>query len=263
MVKYTEKSISEELAKLDMTYLSGYIDTNKKFNVMCSCGRIYSTLFHSIKYGSKCGCKKLASTEDYISSTAAEYGITYVSGYINAKEKFNAICICGRLYKAYLGKIRQGFRCGHCAEENMRQVFKQYGCDIIEYVNVKNILYRCHCGNEHRTTFINFENGKKNCPACRVNWNHNPNIPTHKRENLSSWKKQVLRRDGFLCKNCGSDDNLCTHHIESYSIAIDLRNDPDNGVTLCVDCHKALHSKFGHNVGLKNLQAMFESRATI
>jgi 5-methylcytosine-specific restriction endonuclease McrA len=57
----------------------------------------------------------------------------------------------------------------------------------------------------------------------------------------------VLERDGWRCQNCGAADNLQVHHIERRS---QLGPDTgDNLITLCADCHRALHPSGRRQVG--------------
>ena len=55
-------------------------------------------------------------------------------------------------------------------------------------------------------------------------------------------RQYVLFRDGYKCQCCGRHGNgvkLHVHHIESRQTG---GNAPDNLITLCEDCHKALHA---------------------
>lgn len=56
------------------------------------------------------------------------------------------------------------------------------------------------------------------------------------------WRANVFARDNFTCTICGAQGVvLNAHHIKRYADFPDLRYDTKNGVTLCEDCHKALH----------------------
>ena len=52
-------------------------------------------------------------------------------------------------------------------------------------------------------------------------------------------RKQVLRRDGWRCQICGSKQNLQVHHEESRSQG--GHDTEENLITLCAECHEALH----------------------
>lgn len=62
-------------------------------------------------------------------------------------------------------------------------------------------------------------------------------------EQLGFWnvREYVLFRDGHVCRHChgrSKDPVLNVHHLESRRTGSDS---PDNLITLCVTCHKALH----------------------
>lgn len=56
------------------------------------------------------------------------------------------------------------------------------------------------------------------------------------------WRKDVIKRDNNTCQECGDKENLHAHHIKSFCEYPDLRTELDNGITLCKDCHKKVHS---------------------
>lgn len=60
------------------------------------------------------------------------------------------------------------------------------------------------------------------------------------------WRKSVFERDGYHCLICGQvGGDLNAHHIKSYKDYPILRYWVDNGITLCVKCHKMEHKKNG------------------
>lgn len=60
------------------------------------------------------------------------------------------------------------------------------------------------------------------------------------------WREAVYARDAWTCRKCRiRGGKLHPHHIQNFSEWPELRFAIDNGITLCVDCHKAFHKKYG------------------
>jgi len=68
------------------------------------------------------------------------------------------------------------------------------------------------------------------------------------------WKLNVFQRDGFTCVRCGcsKSGSLNAHHILNFAEHFHLINDIDNGITLCVDCHRGFHSQYGNTNNNQN-----------
>ena len=64
---------------------------------------------------------------------------------------------------------------------------------------------------------------------------------------IRKWINQVLSRDGYRCVICGTCRRgrygISAHHIFHYNIFPDLREEINNGITLCATCHKYAHAK--------------------
>lgn len=59
---------------------------------------------------------------------------------------------------------------------------------------------------------------------------------------VQAWRKEVLKRDKYACRLCGSLDNLHVHHHVPFStIDMSAHNFIFNGVTLCATCHAKQH----------------------
>lgn len=62
----------------------------------------------------------------------------------------------------------------------------------------------------------------------------------------SLWRLKVFSRDNFTCQKCKiRGGSLVPHHILNFSSHEELRFEVANGITLCDDCHKIFHRKFG------------------
>lgn len=67
-----------------------------------------------------------------------------------------------------------------------------------------------------------------------------------KRIEYRQWRNEVFNRDNFTCQKClvvGLD--IHPHHIMNFSNNVSLRFSIENGITLCVGCHKKFHKIFG------------------
>ena len=53
----------------------------------------------------------------------------------------------------------------------------------------------------------------------------------------SSQRHEILERDGFKCRECGSTESLEVHHIFPKQFNVD--HSPQNLITLCRTCHAA------------------------
>lgn len=56
-----------------------------------------------------------------------------------------------------------------------------------------------------------------------------------------NWYEAVLERDNHQCKVCGKSTNDPPHHVWPKSTHGFWRFILENGVTLCLDCHRRVH----------------------
>jgi hypothetical protein len=61
-----------------------------------------------------------------------------------------------------------------------------------------------------------------------------------------AWANFIKERDGWACSICGSIYGPCAHHIIPREIE-EYRYMWDNGITLCVKCHKFSRIISAHN----------------
>lgn len=61
-----------------------------------------------------------------------------------------------------------------------------------------------------------------------------------------TWSKEIMKRDDYTCQTCKKrGGKLNAHHIYAWNKYPEQRFKIDNGVTLCVDCHKEFHKMYG------------------
>jgi 5-methylcytosine-specific restriction endonuclease McrA len=109
--------------------------------------------------------------------------------------------------------------------------------------------YYCskECKNQGWTLFFSGSN--------HPNWRNDKLYEDRVKERLldgyKKWRTEVFERDKYTCKCCGDDKggNLEAHHKNAWDKFPEQRFDIDNGVTLCMNCHKEFHLiyKYGGN----------------
>lgn len=67
-------------------------------------------------------------------------------------------------------------------------------------------------------------------------------------QQYKDWRNSVFKRDTYTCQRCGKrGSDLQAHHIKTFANYPDLRFTVSNGITLCIDCHKAVHKEMNIN----------------
>jgi 5-methylcytosine-specific restriction endonuclease McrA len=57
------------------------------------------------------------------------------------------------------------------------------------------------------------------------------------------FRNAMLERDNYKCVRCPSNNNLTIHHIKPKSDYPELKNDINNVITLCRECHDREHKE--------------------
>jgi len=62
---------------------------------------------------------------------------------------------------------------------------------------------------------------------------------------MDEWRLAVYGRDNFTCQICGCSKSgrLQAHHIKRFALFPERRFAVDNGITLCVNCHKSIRGE--------------------
>ena len=61
------------------------------------------------------------------------------------------------------------------------------------------------------------------------------------KRDFDGMRETILKRDGYRCRECGSEENLLVHHRDGSGKTIKPNNDLANLLTLCNACHVRVH----------------------
>jgi len=131
---------------------------------------------------------------------------------------------------------------------------------IEKYQNISKIAVLCaYCGAEFKGVVEKRRPNKKHfcCKDHYSKWQEENAIPENsnfyidgrnartdkhlyrKTSKYREWRKQVYERDNYTCRICDhKGGKLEAHHIKPQRLYPELRYDINNGVTLCMRCHK-------------------------
>ena len=271
-IKYIKQYFEEHGCELlEEEYKNSHI----KMRYICNCEKEHKMSFSNFKTGKrckKCGNKKIGNKKRY----SYKYVYDYFESnscrlleieYLNSKTKMKYKCNCGNVSKINFNNFKNGNRCRKCSGSEkytlnyVQNCFKYHGCKLIEKTYENNhtpMEYKCDCGRIDKISFNKFILGQR-CHYCahektkgENNGNHNPNLTDEERlikrnyPEYNQWRTAVYERDDYTCQKCFKKGiRFNAHHIEGFAENKDLRTDMDNGITLCEQCHKKFHIKYG------------------
>ena len=103
---------------------------------------------------------------------------------------------------------------------------------------------RCDCGMFHIASGGNLRFGGTHSCGCKCG-----SLPLNGpvRDWSSKWSRAVRERDNYTCARCKRQDknNTDAHHIYGAQEFPEKREDINNGITLCIPCHKKFHKYYG------------------
>lgn len=211
-VRHTEESIAENLEKVGLKYISGFVRTGSHITYECECGNTDKGLYFMLLEGARC----------YDCLERKKWNFDKVKTYFNEQN-------CVLLEDAYTNnKIPLKFKC-HCGEVGLKP--------FLSFL----VFPKCHkCG------ISNKKRGEEH-PSWNPNLTDEERKNKRKYSDYSKWRRDVFKRDNHSCQCCGNNKggNLNAHHLNSHDWDIEGRVDPDNGITLCSLCHTDFHMLYG------------------
>lgn len=191
------------------------------------------------------------------------------------------------LYRTWSDIIRGNISCVECSrrfgnhEQFVSYIDSKYNGEyeiVGDYVNSQTKIAVRHvtCGNVFFVKPEHLANGH-GCPnslCCKKrgkeHYRYNENLSDEERSSdrkskkeYRDWRLSVYAKGNFSCDICGCKaskrNKIVAHHLESYDVNEDLRYDVSNGITLCDECHRDFHKKYGYGHNTRKQYIQYKS----
>lgn len=206
----------------------------------------------------------------------------------HGQSHWNTICDCGNKQIVSGTNLTRGLSqsCGcyqkECASQTHRArlLGKRFGrLKVLSFhhTDKEGAAYWkvvCRCGNTSIVLGKSLTRGDTASCGCyakellrakrgRKNPNWNPQLTEEDRDRKrlgsptqTAWRtiaQKARTRDGFLCYSCGRK-GTSVHHIMPWASNSELRFNLANLITLCQECHYQLHTLYGNDCDLEDLE---------
>jgi hypothetical protein len=230
------------------------------YKCKCDCGNEVIVKSKHLRSGEtqSCGCLAKEKRRKALNtvSIGEKYGKLTVISYKGSSGKGASLwlcrCDCGNEIIQSTNHLTSGNTksCGCLLKKDLTG--KRFGkLLVIKFSKSKDQnrmwLCKCDCGNEIEVSTADLN--RKYILSCGCSDKYSLDcIKTRRYDEYAMWRKQVFKRDDYMCKICGANGKLNAHHIVNYKYSKPHSYDINNGITMCKKCHKLFH----HTYGIKN-----------
>lgn len=186
---------------------------------------------------------------------------------------------CG-CYNKEVNRKRKGEKVKDITDQKFGRLTALYRLERTDKYYSSYWLCECECGNKVEVRINQLTTGKTKSCGClnrelsskrmsgenhpfwgvkgEKHFKWNPNLTDDEREDKRDtvenyhFRKNVFKRDDYTCQCCnrkskkGNPITLNAHHIVNYYNHPNDRYNVNNGITLCDECHKKFHKKYGN-----------------
>lgn len=286
-VKWTQKMF-EDFVKDNIgeeyTVVGDYVDNKTKIEIHHKkCGRNFDITPANFKTRKRCPlCNGTfrKTTKTFVEEMKKLRGEEYVmiGEYVNAKTKVNLLHTkCHRFWEVtpddFLNGKNECLYCSNSYQDTKKfsekvEKLSQGTVKVLgEYINKTTPIKFKHleCGREFYRQPQHFLSGCY-CSHCGIenrsgknHYKYNHKLTDEDREKrdmqsgqLKKWRNLVYVRDAHTCQVCRkTGDTLNAHHLNSWNTDKENRFNVDNGITLCINCHKNFHTFYGYGNNTK------------
>lgn len=236
--------VGQKFGRLTVTfqYIS-YPYKNKKTTASfviaeCECGKIIDIKLNALKCGntSSCGCLKNEMFDNMKKNQPKPF-----KNYVG--KKYGMLTVLSQEIAPDIAKNGRSYLICKC----------KCDCGNIKdfpHTYIRNSSCNPSCGCRIRSLESRQKSSQSICNAlCKIKpegyipgrylINKRERYVASKSPEYKFWRQSVLSRDKYTCQGCGKKScDFHVHHIKEWCNYPELRYDINNGLTLCIECHK-------------------------
>lgn len=239
-----------------------------KIICLCKCGNKIETKYGVLLSGDKrsCGClfKSLQPKKLKVGEKIGNF--TYLGPTNKRTSDRTKIskykCKCGKIKEISDSIIRQNkqISCG-CSRIIKCKIGEKFNnLKLIKILDKKLshkfAIFLCICGKYTEKKLSSVVNGTSKHCGCLTH-KRDPSLPKLRLYTETvRFSQKVYKRDNYTCIKCKKRGGyLNAHHLDGYHWCIKKRDDINNGVTLCRNCHNNFHRIYNNK---NNTRQQFE-----
>lgn len=192
---------------------------------ICECGKEVIISQNNLRTGNSfsCGCVK-KQRKIRVNFSGLKFGRLIAVSRDFSKEKGKAYwdckCDCGKRISVFHGHLQTGHT-------------RSCGCLVTD---TSKIIINEYLKDKKKEKHPRWDFSKTAADRERI------------RSNSKGWRDQVFFRDDYTCLVCfKKGGKLNAHHLDSYAKNKDGRDNLENGICLCKDCHVLYHKSCGYS----------------
>lgn len=286
--KNTRDLSKQKFHSLQPIEIVGTKRKRKLWKCKCDCGNYKKVVSDDLIQGHvvSCGlCQRSTLPKDLTGQKFGKLVVLEKVEKLNGKTAWKCQCECGQIKIITQNNLisNHSESCG-CEINYIKKnpIGQQFGRLIVigdfdSQGSSRYYLCKCSCGQETIVSNTRLQKGTtKSCGCLRkelaakrmslLTRDKNPNwkggaaidYDARKTKEYNQWRKAVLKSGGRVCCICGENHNLQAHHLNSFLGFPEQRYDVNNGVVLCIFCHKLFHAEYGSGDNTKEQFAQFQ-----
>jgi hypothetical protein len=225
---------SKKCQNINQKNKKGVLNSNYKGGIKSINCNYCGVVFYPKNYQKRKYCSTICSSKSNL-GVVRDNSKAVLAKKIKSKNNPNKKCLCGNK------KDLKSKKCLICYRLELKEKLLKINCFNCGKVIIKRYSNKKYCNkicfSNHLQLIMKGANNPNWKNGCKLENQKERDTKRHK-----DWIASVFERDNYTCVKClKTGGQLNAHHIFPWAKFKSKRFDLDNGLTLCVKCHKEVH----------------------